>query len=84
YIAYSYFPARYKESNVIVLRKAGKSLEVLRTPRGYRLISLLNISPKLLSLYSTSTFPTTLLILFSSSRLIVLQLVFEPYTPRSP
>ncbi|RCI14153.1 hypothetical protein L249_5967, partial [Ophiocordyceps polyrhachis-furcata BCC 54312] len=41
-IACGYFPARYKESNVIVLRKAGKSLEVLRTPRGYRPISLLN------------------------------------------
>ncbi|RCI10372.1 hypothetical protein L249_4258, partial [Ophiocordyceps polyrhachis-furcata BCC 54312] len=41
-IACGYFPARYKESNVTVLRKAGKSPEVLRTPGGYRPISLLN------------------------------------------
>ncbi|RCI15222.1 hypothetical protein L249_7093, partial [Ophiocordyceps polyrhachis-furcata BCC 54312] len=27
YITCGYFPARYKESNVIVLRKAGKSLK---------------------------------------------------------
>ncbi|RCI13476.1 hypothetical protein L249_5519 [Ophiocordyceps polyrhachis-furcata BCC 54312] len=46
YIAYSYFPARYKESNVT----AGKSLEVLQTPRGYRPISLLNIVGKLTAL----------------------------------
>ncbi|RCI11001.1 hypothetical protein L249_5433, partial [Ophiocordyceps polyrhachis-furcata BCC 54312] len=48
YIACGYFPARYKESNVIVLRKAGKSLEVLRTPGGYRPISLLNTVGKVL------------------------------------
>ncbi|RCI07434.1 hypothetical protein L249_3779, partial [Ophiocordyceps polyrhachis-furcata BCC 54312] len=33
---------------------AGKSLEVLRTPRGYRLISLLNILTALIRSYLTS------------------------------
>ncbi|RCI14328.1 hypothetical protein L249_6046, partial [Ophiocordyceps polyrhachis-furcata BCC 54312] len=54
YIACGYFPARYKESNIIVLRKAGKSLEVLRTPRGYRPILLLNTLTTLIRSYLTS------------------------------
>ncbi|RCI14934.1 hypothetical protein L249_7103, partial [Ophiocordyceps polyrhachis-furcata BCC 54312] len=53
-IACGHFPARYKESNVTVLRKAGKSPEVLRTPRGYRPISLLNTVGKILETGSVS------------------------------
>ncbi|RCI10689.1 hypothetical protein L249_5386, partial [Ophiocordyceps polyrhachis-furcata BCC 54312] len=71
-IACGYFPARYKESNVTVLRKAGKSLEVLRTPRGYRPISLLNTVGKLTALirsYLTSR----------SSRLKVDSRLSEPF-----
>ena len=43
-----YFPQRYRQANVVVLRKPGKKPPQYKTPAGWRPISLLNTAGKIL------------------------------------
>ncbi|RCI14204.1 hypothetical protein L249_6011, partial [Ophiocordyceps polyrhachis-furcata BCC 54312] len=83
-IAYGYFPARYKESNVIVLRKAGKSLEGSVLLFMLDITSAFNYLTALIRSYLTSRSSRLKVDSRLSEPFDIERGAFEPRTPGSP